>query len=89
LIKFTQNPCNIRLPSTKSAKARSLLIWLGFSSRVSPGFAMVFAALEAVGGERSLVCMRKEAVRTNCPTAALKPDRKALKGYCGFVSGLV
>lgn len=50
---------------------------------------MVFAALEAVGGERSLVCMRKEAVRTNCPTAALKPDRKALKGYCGFVSGLV
>lgn len=28
----------------------------------------------------ALVCMRREAVRTNWPTVALKPDRKALKG---------
>lgn len=27
------------------------------------------------------VCMRSEAVRTNWPTVALKPERKALKGY--------
>lgn len=26
------------------------------------------------------VCMRSEAVRTNWPTVALKPERKALKG---------
>jgi hypothetical protein len=28
-----------------------------------------------------LVWMRSEAVRTNWPTVALKPERKALKGY--------
>lgn len=27
------------------------------------------------------VCMRSEAVRTNWPTVALKPERKALKGW--------
>lgn len=27
--------------------------------------------------------MRKLAVRTNWPTVALKPERKALKGCCG------
>jgi hypothetical protein len=32
-----------------------------------------------------LVWMRSEAVRTNWPTVALKPERKALKG-CNFVS---
>jgi hypothetical protein len=60
-------------------------MWLGFSSKVSPGFVMFFAVLEAVGGERSLVCIRREAVRTNCPTAALKPDRKALNGCAGLL----
>ena len=48
---------------------------------------MVFAVLEAVDGERSLVCIRREAVRTNCPTAALKPDRKALNGCAGLLVG--
>ena len=33
----------------------------------------------------SLVCMRREAVRTNWPTAALKPLRKALNGYWDVV----
>jgi hypothetical protein len=28
-----------------------------------------------------LVCILKLAVRTNCPTVALKPARKALNGY--------
>lgn len=28
-----------------------------------------------------LVCMRRLAVRTNCPTVAEKPARKALNGY--------
>jgi lauroyl/myristoyl acyltransferase len=28
-----------------------------------------------------LVCIRKLAVRTNCPTVALNPARNALNGY--------
>ncbi len=28
-----------------------------------------------------LLCIRREAVRTNCPTVAPKPERNALKGY--------
>ena len=40
-----------------------------------------FAAVDAPAGGRSEVCIRNEAVRTNWPTAALKPERKALKGY--------
>lgn len=76
-----QKPCKIKLPSTKSAKARSLLIRPGLSSTDSPGLVILFAALDAVGGARSLVCMRSEAVSTNWPTLALKPERKALNGY--------
>jgi hypothetical protein len=38
------------------------------------------AAIDAPARTRSLVCMRNDAVRTNWPTAAEKPDRKALKG---------
>jgi hypothetical protein len=30
------------------------------------------------------VCMRSEAVRTNWPTVALKPERKALKGCSDY-----
>jgi hypothetical protein len=41
-----------------------------------------FAVVEAPAGGRSEVCMRKEAVRTNWPTAAENPERKALKGCC-------
>ena len=41
---------------------------------------MLFAEALALGGGRSEVCMRRLAVRTNWPTAALKPERKALKG---------
>jgi hypothetical protein len=40
----------------------------------------VFFTDGAPAGGRSLVCMRNEAVRTNWPTAAEKPERKALKG---------
>lgn len=40
---------------------------------------------EVVDGERSLVCMRREMVRTNWPTQAPKPERKALKGCFGRV----
>jgi hypothetical protein len=39
-----------------------------------------FAAVDAPVGGRSDVCIRREAVRTNWPTAAQKPERKALKG---------
>lgn len=42
---------------------------------------MVFDAVDALGGRRSLVCIRREAVSTNCPTLALKPERKALNGW--------
>jgi hypothetical protein len=86
LIKFTQNPCNIRLPNTKSAKALSLLTSRSSASTPSPPTlsnffaAAFFASAEAIGGNRSVVCMRREAVRTNWPTAAEKPERKALNG---------
>lgn len=33
-----------------------------------------------------LVCMRNDAARTNWPTVALKPARKALKGFSLHVS---
>lgn len=33
-----------------------------------------------------LVWMRREAVRTNWPTVALKPERKALKGWVGLLA---
>lgn len=85
-MKFTQNPCSIRLPNTKSANARSELTALLPSSTTSPVmpstvFVVVFFAAGAPAGGLSLVCIRKEAVRTNWPTAAEKPDRKALKGW--------
>ena len=90
-MKFTQNPCSIRLPNTKSANARSELYLLdpsppcSITSPVTPSmvfevFFAVDAAVKVVGG-RSEVCMRREAVRTNWPTAAEKPERKALKGW--------
>jgi hypothetical protein len=37
--------------------------------------------VEETLGEESCICIRKLAVRTNCPTAAEKPERNALKGY--------
>jgi hypothetical protein len=42
--------------------------------------AFFASAEEAAGGDRSVVCRRSDAVRTNWPTAAEKPERKALKG---------
>jgi hypothetical protein len=90
-MKFTQNRCSITLASTKSAKARSELTpMLSLSiSPVTPSIVLVvlfFAVADAEGGGRSLVCMRREAVRTNWPTAALKPARKALNGYIKLIS---
>src|SRR5690349_9530919 len=86
-MKLMQNPCKIRLPKTKSAKARSELTPLPSSPpTISPvTLSIVLAGLvfftvaEAEGGS-SLVCIRREAVRTNWPTAAQKPERKALNG---------
>lgn len=122
LMKFTQNPCKIRLPNTKSANALSLLTLVpnpslppfpfpspcpfspnpfppfpvppspasnptsGPCTTVSPvpastSFAAArTASAEAPLGRRSVVCRRREARRTNWPTAAEKEDRKALKG---------
>lgn len=82
-MKLTQNPCRIKLPNTKSAKALSELILpvpVSFPSMVDFDF---FAPVDdgALVGGRSEVCMRNDAVRTNWPTAALKPERKALNGY--------
>lgn len=91
-MKFTQNACRIRLPNTKSANALSLLTLSPFSppSTPSPVAASIFFVLataaaflaspDAVCGICSVVCMRREAVRTNWPTAAEKPERKALNG---------
>jgi hypothetical protein len=61
-MKLMQKKCNIKLPSTKSAKARSCDVDL--NSSLFSGF----------------VWIRKEAVSTNWPTVAEKPERKALKG---------
>lgn len=84
-MKLTQNPCRIRLPNTKSANALSVLtLPVSTSSPLEPSIdfgAVFFAAIEALDGGRSEVCMRSDAVRTNWPTDALKPERKALKGY--------
>lgn len=76
----------MRLPNTKSANARSELILGVPSSTTSPEtastvlVAVFLVALEAPGGGRSVVCIRKEAVSTNWPIEAQKPERKALKG---------
>jgi hypothetical protein len=85
-MKLTQNPCKIRLPRTKSANARSELTPPFPSSTISPvtpstDFIVTFFADGAPAGGLSLVCIRNEAVRTNWPTAAEKPERKALKGW--------
>ena len=84
-MKLTQNPCNIKLPNTKSANARSELTPAFPSSTTSPVtlsivFVVVFFTVGEPAGGLSLVCIRNEAVRTNWPTAAEKPERKALKG---------
>jgi hypothetical protein len=42
-----------------------------------------FAVVDAPLGGRSEVCIRREAVSTNWPTAALNPERNALNGYQG------
>ena len=34
----------------------------------------------------SFVCMRNEAVKTNCPTVAENPERNALNGYYDYIS---
>lgn len=39
--------------------------------------------LDLLSLDCSLVCIRRLAVRTNWPTAAEKPLKKALKGYVG------
>ena len=86
-MKLTQKPCNIKLPNTKSANALSELILVVHSSMTSPVTpstvlaVLFFAAEDAPGGGRSDVCIRSEIVRTNWPTQAPKPERKALKGY--------
>ena len=72
-MKLTQKACNIRLPSTKSANALSELIFgIGVPSSSFSTYpsslnfvAAFFAAADAVGGGRSAVCIRNEAVRTN------------------------
>jgi hypothetical protein len=84
-MKLTQNPCRIKLPNTKSANALSELTLPLPSSMISPVtpstvLVVAFFAAAIPAGARSLVCMRSEAVRTNWPTAAEKPERKALKG---------
>jgi hypothetical protein len=90
LIKLTQNPCRIRLPKMKSANARSELILRSSStSPLTVSIVLVVAFLapvEAPAGGRSEVCMRREAVSTNWPTAEQKPERKALKGCRSSVS---
>lgn len=69
----------------KSANALSELILLSsINSPLTPSIVFVvvfFVAVAAPAGGRSDVCIRNEAVRTNWPTAAEKPERKALKGY--------
>ncbi len=83
-MKFTQKPCRIKLPNTKSANALSVLTFPSSTSSpltASTVFDVVFfVAVDAPVGGRSDVCIRREAVRTNWPTAAQKPERKALKG---------
>jgi hypothetical protein len=72
LIKFTQNPCKMRLPNTKSANALSLLATRESplsSTSVSPVFDARFDAAaeeeEEDAGALSTVCKRNDAVRTN------------------------
>jgi len=95
-MKFTQKKCSIRLPKTKSANA---LRNHNFTLAYAPSYRVQSAA-DGKQTYRScdtvlnsdlfsgFVCIRKEAVRTNWPTVALKPERKALKGWSGgdFVS---
>ena len=80
LMKLTQKKCSIKLPNTKSANALCLLLAavrirlhrMPYLSSLMPSNSFLFSGF---------VCILKLAVRTNWPTVALKPDKKALKGY--------
>lgn len=76
----------------KSANARSVLtLPLSTNSPLTVSMALgvaFFAAVDAPIGGRSEVCIRSEAVSTNCPTAALKPERNALNGWSGLLAGV-
>src|SRR4051812_18360730 len=85
-MKLTQKKCKIRLHTTKSANARS-----GDTEGKSDLLASVVWIRRDATHILSASCLDLELrrpipVRTNCPTVAEKPERKALKGCCPRIS---